>query len=340
MPEHQDKFVPETTFVIRHDGRWYVQYRQCTAAELPAVLATEGFGHSEVRVLREWRVNLHFLGEYTSDVALRLGWVRHWKADNWYPMEEPMPWLPGQPQPASVAFVLTSILHGAIAFYVGTTSQTISCYIDDIYDSLILFVRFAQLIRDGGCPQAVLVSDPSTFFVVQAMPGEPGHVRLVVGQRNDNIDQRVDVHLDRSALLDALRTFLTCIAHDQALGHMFLCFCEMDSRFDLIDEQIEAEWRTVCRGRRPRRPRCRVPISRQPARGPLSPFVRPSTSTLIERCCAHWKSRPAGLLHRIGFCKPVAVSVSLAGGPSCQADCMLPTTAGMQRIASIESVRL
>jgi hypothetical protein len=320
MPELDDKFVPETIFAIRFDGKWYVKHSQCTATELRGILVAEGLGDHEVRILRAGRVNPDFVGHRTSEVALRLGWVRHWNADNWYPMEEPMPWLPGHPQPASVAFMLTSIPHGGIAFDVKTTSQTIGCQMDDINDSLVLFARFAQLIRDGGCPQAALVSRPRTFFVVQAMPREPGRVRLFVSQKDDDIKQRIDIHLHRSALLDALRTFLNCIAYDQTLGHMFLCFCEMrhgarqstaGPRMATISMQSTGSTAT---GSRPCM-RCRL--------------IRPSTSRPTETCFGRWRSRLAGLRHRIGFREPVGVSGSLArSDQSCQADSALPTAYG------------
>lgn len=214
----------------------------CEQDELPSRIAGSALAGLERRVISSSHV-LRGAAEYLLyGHALRTGWHRDRESDRWFPIEEPLPMLAGMPKRADLAVTLTSILYGSIDLAIEAGGSRIEVGIGNVDDSLVLLVRFIQILQAGGFPHAALADRASTHFVVQ--DGGGGRIRrFILSARRDTGQQVIDVLVDADALLRQFMSLAAVIADHALFFHHYVCHvCLPTDEYDRVSEQAEADW--------------------------------------------------------------------------------------------------
>ena len=188
----------------------------CELKDLRRQVTKIGIDDLEYRLVGNWAVNTEYLERLLVDGGCKGGWVKDWEIGAWFPIEEPLPKLPGTPVCADVSLRLTSIMYGWIAITVEGGGKTLSLWIDDIKDSPVLLVRFVQVLAAGGEPHAALAGGARAHFIVQDGP-DPLLCRFHIEGQSESEIETIDVLTDRNKLLHQFRSLTTTIADHPSL---------------------------------------------------------------------------------------------------------------------------
>jgi hypothetical protein len=229
QPTRRPDQQPETVIAVRNHGGpgWQMLSLECSRQDLARRAAEIGLGDVEYRLVSTYNG----------------GWHRDRETGAWFPIEEPLPGLPGTPVHAEVSLHLKSIAYGWIAFAVEAGGVTLDLAIDDLLDSLVLWVRFVQVLAAGGEPHANLANRVEALFVVQNGPS--AHLcRLSIESRDvEGEAQTIDVLTDRQKLLQEFCDLMTAIAEHPNFAHHFSSFAGLpDDEANRVDGAAELEW--------------------------------------------------------------------------------------------------
>ena len=214
----------------------------CELKDLRRQVTKIGIDDLEYRLVGNWAVNTEYLERFLVDGACKGGWVKDREIGAWFPIEEPLPKLPGTPVCADVSLRLTSIMYGWIAITVEGGGKTLSLWIDDIKDSPVLLVRFVQVLAAGGEPHAALAGGARAHFIVQDGP-DPLLCRLHIEGQSESEIETIDVLTDRNKLLHQFRSLTTTIADHPSFAHHFICHaCLPDDEYDRVADAAALEW--------------------------------------------------------------------------------------------------
>ena len=241
----------ETVFAVRTPEGWRMFAWECQPDDVEAKMAEEGMAGLEWRLVTHHHVAQGLHGHFMTKSALRKGWHRHRESGLWYPMEEPVPPIPGTPFQGDVSLSLLRIVHG-IEWSVTAGEKTITACIDEIDDSLVMWVRFIQLLAQGGFPHAALCNEAPTHLVVQDA-AEANRCRFYVKDYGGDEPKVVDVIVSRSALVEQFTSFAAAISDHPCFAHSYLCCGSLpDDLVEIADDAAEAEWQAgVAAGRYP-----------------------------------------------------------------------------------------
>lgn len=185
----------------------------------------------------------------------RSGWQPVPGTGLWLPLEEPMPAPAEDPGLLPVAGVALSVvwISFMIDLQITVGDQAFRVQIDDLEDSLLLWVRWAVLLEQGGYPHAVLASSLLTVLEVHPDPTpgptpDPALCCLVLRQHGQ--PGPVRVRTDRAALVQAFRGLFRALADHPCLGPGFLFCMESDEEaFTLASDAADAAYaRAVAAG--------------------------------------------------------------------------------------------
>lgn len=199
---------------------------------------------AERKLVGVGRGHLDRFDSLLTHLAARNGWQRSEVDDHWYPIEEPLPALPGSPAPADVRISLESILFGGINVALEINDARLDLNINDYDDELIFLARFVRTLAAGGEPHATLSDRTYSHFVVQNSP-VPGMCRLYVNALPEAaLERRVfDVLTDREKLVIQFRQLTTAIADHPWFAHLQICHCCLpEADYDRALDLAEAEW--------------------------------------------------------------------------------------------------
>lgn len=234
----------ETIFAVRTPVGWRMFAWECQPDDVDAKLIDEGMGGLEWRLLTHHHIRQGLHSHFTNTYSLRNGWHREPGTENWFPMEEPLPRIPGSPIKSSVAISLEMICHG-IHWSVEAGGHKIRSFLDELDDSLTLWVRFVQILESGGAPHAALCSSGPTHVVIQA-EAEAGMCRLYVLDHQGEQTEKIDVVVERKKLIQAFRGFLAEIADHPCLAHSYLCCGDFpDELYEPACDAADADWESA-----------------------------------------------------------------------------------------------
>lgn len=231
----------ETIFALREAEGWRLYGWLCSPQALPLHLAAEGLGDKECREIAHHRVIPAVREFFWAEYAMGEGWQQIPGTELWCPMDEPLPPLPGEAAPGSVAISLDRISF-SIYFSVESDGVRIPTFIDDIDDSLTLWILFFNLLEGGGFPHAALCCTGPAHFIVQ--PGaSPDECRFYLRNYGEDGVRTLDVVVPRAALIEQFRSFLTAIADHPLFAHSFLCSFHLpDELVEPVEKAAEEEW--------------------------------------------------------------------------------------------------
>lgn len=230
----------ETIFTVHTPAGWRLLVRECRPDDVGAKLAGEGLAGLEWRLLSYHPVRQGLHTSFAGTDSFQDGWFRERGTENWFPMEEAFPRLPGSPVRSTVSISLDLICHG-IHWSVEAGGGKIRSFIHEMDDSLTLWVRFVQILESGGTPHATLCNLGPTDVVTQP-ESEPGLCRLHILDYQDEEIEKIDVVVERAELIREFRKFLTAIADHPCLAHSYLCCGEFpDDLYEAASEAAEAE---------------------------------------------------------------------------------------------------
>jgi hypothetical protein len=89
-----------------------------------------------------------------------------------------VPLNPETPPSEGAQVRLSAIRAGSVFFQVETAVRTIRCDLDLWFDTLTPLVRFAQILRDGGCPW--MASEDHIRIATRPVPEAPTALHLLV----------------------------------------------------------------------------------------------------------------------------------------------------------------
>lgn len=160
---------PQTVIAVRNRSTrgWRMLALECELQDLSSRVSEIGLNGVEYRLVDTAHVNPDYAEYCLIRSARRGGWYQNRETGAWFPIEEPLPKLPGPPLDADVSLSLNSINHGLIAIAIEAGGKIIDLSLDDIEDSLVLLVRFIQVLAAGGEPHAGLAEHATARFIVQ-----------------------------------------------------------------------------------------------------------------------------------------------------------------------------
>jgi hypothetical protein len=183
-----------------------------------------------------------WVDRFVIERALKAGWHQDLESAAWFPIDEPLSRLPGAPVQRYASLSLKSIMYGAIGIAVEADGKELDLWIDDVGDSLVLFVRFVQILAAGGEPHAALADRATAHFIVQNGP-HPHLCRIHVEVRSDGEPQVIDVMTDRDELIQQFRSLSTAIADHAWFAHHYFCYCCLpDAEYERASRAAELEW--------------------------------------------------------------------------------------------------
>ena len=236
--------LPNTVFAVRDDSGvgWHLYSEPISPGNIPEYLANTGLEGRKFRVIRESHVRAGFSYFVANDAALQAGWQKAFGSELWFPIEEPLPWLPGSPEETDIAIRLVEIRWGALVGEILTETARMPFYMNDLDDSLENLVRFIQVLRAGGMPHAALSDRARRHFFVQAS-GTPQKCRFLVSIAESDGPKVIDVVTDRDRLLQQLESFAAKVADEENLAHHFLCHGSLDTKlYDEVSDAADADW--------------------------------------------------------------------------------------------------
>jgi hypothetical protein len=215
---------------------------ECELQDLPHHMAAAGLRDIKYRRIGTGWVAPDYKEAFVSRSAHRRGWNRDPNGGEWFPIEEPLPALPGTAIAADVSLALEKIRWGSIGIAIAAGDQTLNLWIDDVDDLLLLWVRFTQLLSARGQPHACLARHATALFAVQEGP-TPGLCRFHVAVRGVDRAETIDVLTDRQALTAQFRELALAIADHPHLAHHYCCYAASDdANYDRVHEAAESEW--------------------------------------------------------------------------------------------------
>ncbi|WP_202306156.1 hypothetical protein [Mesorhizobium sp. L-8-10] len=244
LPYRSTRLLDETVFAVRNENApgWQMLAWECEPEDLPRRLAASGLDKREHRLVGAAQVAVEFVRQLVVEKALKAGWHQDWSSETWFPMDQPLPRLPGIPVPADVSLSLRSIVYGWICIAVEAHGKRLDLQIDDIHDSLVTFVRFIQILAAGGEPHAALAERATAHFVVQDGP-DPHLCRFYLEVRRNGEAEIIDAITDREALLRQFRSLSTAIANHPCFAHHYVCHCCLnDAEYERASDAADSEW--------------------------------------------------------------------------------------------------
>jgi hypothetical protein len=235
--------IPTVFLAVRDpaEGAWRMLTIHCEAKELLKRIAEIDLAVPNLRYIGTGEVAENWASTALLDRACQCGWV-HCDDGRWFPIDEPMPPVPGTAVRSHVTIRLTSIIWGAIEFVVVAAGERLEFRLHDIQDEPITLARFAGILEAGGEPQACLADGGTSLFVVQNT-AQPGLCRFHLRRTHEGRRSVTDVMTDRRALVAQFRALCTAVADHPYFAHHYLCHGGSD---DCVYEQVldaaELEW--------------------------------------------------------------------------------------------------
>lgn len=240
---HTAASLVETTFVaVQTPGGWEVRSLSCGPGDVEKSLAAESLITGQLRVIGNCFAGPGAQQDILGEYALKDGW--HAIRGRWYPLDEPLPRQPGDPQPSTVSLRLERIYFGIDVSGIAG-AQTVPIFLDDIDDDLKLWVRFAKELEDGGFPHARLAMRSASDFLVQPESDDQTCRLMVRSVSADGAAQALDVVVNRTALIAEFKALLTAIADHPCFAHCYLLAATLpDDTYDAVSDAAETEWKT------------------------------------------------------------------------------------------------
>ena len=250
--------TPQTLVALRDtdgDG-WRQEYWPCEPDEVERILSEEGRDQANYLILGTW--HLRDGGRYRTGASDRYPLRRAdrygWQEVNgrWYAMGDPLPLLPGMPQPATVALGVKYVLSVGIHLGLSVDDQVLALGLDDLDDDLQMWVWFTRILAEGGSPHAELCDRRETRFIVQDWPGFDGVCRLIV----DSVGpKKIDVLVSRLDLVNEFRRLLSDIADHPCFPTEWLEAGQAQdvddyATIEAIERAAEQEWKDGVRAGR------------------------------------------------------------------------------------------
>lgn len=246
MPsESANQDLSRLILAIRTRGTadWLIETALSPFDEVDRILAERIKDNAEVRLVARL---IHSPGEIfrEQDVevcALQRGW--HRRGDFWIPIEVPLPLPPPHGiETAGVSFTVTEILFGSIVVDVTAGAQRVEFLFNDVYDNLIIFVRFIQILASGGRPHAAMADSTWCGFAVDDGP-TPDLCRLIIHNDYPDRQGRIDIFTDRSLMIAAFRSLALQIGKHPNFAHHFLYhMCLPEDDYERVASSHDKEW--------------------------------------------------------------------------------------------------
>jgi hypothetical protein len=242
------EMVPQTTFAVRRSGEtgWRLLSWDCEPDDLDRRLEEMGMTQLERRFVGTSHVRPGLEGYFTASHALRAGWQRDWDSDLWFPIDEALPRLPGEPTGVTEVYLsLRRIMFGGVFLTVRAGDRIGECYICDVEDSLVMLARFTKILADGGQPHAPLANRNKAHFIVQDLPDRPGMVRFYCKPYQVVFEQEIliDCVTRRADLTVQFRELTRAIANHPNLAHHWICHADLRSdAYGRVADAADAEW--------------------------------------------------------------------------------------------------
>lgn len=205
-------------------------------------LAVQGFGHVERQIVATSFVRSGFTGHFSAEKARRNGWQKLWNSDRWFPVEEPLPRLPGSPVQSEVTITLRSIMYGWINLLVESRGLRLDLSICELGDSLVSLARFVGILVAGGAPHAALANRATSHWIVQDHD-IPGRCRFYLNVSQEQQHCAIDAVVEREQLVTQFRNLTAAIADHPHLAHQFLCWGQHSDAYEKEADAAEFEWR-------------------------------------------------------------------------------------------------
>jgi len=237
----QLRLIDEIIVAVRAETGWHLHAFECLPNELPQYLARTELAHLPHCIVDHRRVTTENFGKYLARPARRAGWQR-WKEDIWFPMDEPMPVLPGTPKPGTFSLRLRGVFFGTIVIIVEIDGQRFRCCLDKAEDSLILFTRFVRLLTTGRYPHGVLFDSGSTDVIIQQEP-RSGLCRFWANPWHDGKPAVIDIIVDQAHLIQQFVALAAAMADHPCFGREFVLFTMSDDEeYEHLSEIAEANF--------------------------------------------------------------------------------------------------
>jgi hypothetical protein len=244
LPQHH--LWPLTAIAVRNSSGpgWRLVELDCELQDLSRRVAESQLDEQEYRLVGNGHAAPEYRERFLIDHARRGGWHQDRETGAWFPIEEPLSELLGTPVYVDVSLSLKSIMYGWITIVVGAGGKELTLWIDDIEDSLVLLVRFTQVLAADGAPHAALADRATAHFVVQDGPAT--HLCRFHIESYDEAAGRtetIDVLTDRRELVRHFRNLAAAIADHPFFSHHFVCHCCLpDAEYDRVSDVAELEW--------------------------------------------------------------------------------------------------
>jgi hypothetical protein len=241
----QNELVEQTVFAVRVPGArgWRIRAVQNRPDDLKTKPYSEHEDGSELRLIGTLKVAQEFADYRCERRAAYSGWTKDSPSGLWFPMEEALPYLSGNPQQTSLKLDLKSILFGYICVSVTCDETTVDFHLDDVEDSLELFAGFCQLLRENKEPHGYLGDECSTLFIVQKV-ANPQLRRLIIRKHEDRSEPAIDVLIEANLLTREFSGLASSIADSPFLGHHFVCHAYLPSAsYERALDEAELTWK-------------------------------------------------------------------------------------------------